>query len=141
MARMGQKPCRCILDHMRLGFVRIGVADHKAGIRVRQVKSEEVDLALYAPDDADGFTKVCLSMPRRMHQRHEHLLSSLTPAGHVILHNRDAACEAVLVPKPLKDPLRCMLLLLRACGRVWVCFEKITEHDWSNGNEENGPAD
>ena len=66
MARMGQKPCRCILDHMRLGFVRIGVADHKAGIRVRQVKSEEVDLALYAPDDADGFTKVCLSMPRRM---------------------------------------------------------------------------
>jgi|NGEPerStandDraft_6_1074524.scaffolds.fasta_scaffold234255_2 tetratricopeptide (TPR) repeat protein len=25
MARMGQKPCRCILDHMRLGFVRIGV--------------------------------------------------------------------------------------------------------------------
>ena len=25
------------------------IADHKAGIRVRQVKSEEVDLALYAP--------------------------------------------------------------------------------------------
>jgi len=44
---------------------------------VRQVKSEEVDLALYTPDDADGFTKVCLSMPRRMHQRHEHLLLSV----------------------------------------------------------------
>jgi hypothetical protein len=27
---------------------------------VRQVKSEEVNLALYATDDADGFTKVCL---------------------------------------------------------------------------------
>jgi hypothetical protein len=27
------------------------------------------DLALYAPNDADGFTKVCLSMPWRMHQR------------------------------------------------------------------------
>src|SRR5271167_1269845 len=90
------------------------IADHEAGVRVRQVKSEEVDLALYATDDADGFTKVCLSMPRRMHQRHEHLLSPLMPAGHVILHNRDAAREAVFVPKPLEDPLRRMLLLLRS---------------------------
>src|SRR5450756_864414 len=91
------------------GFRRLSrIADHKAGIRVRQVKSEEVDLALYTPDDADGFTKVCLSMPRRMHQRHEHLLRPLPPTRHVILHNRDAACEAVLVPKPLEDPLRRM---------------------------------
>src|SRR5665647_55961 len=97
------------------GFRRLSrIADHKAGIRVRQVKSEEVDLALYAPDDADGFTKVCLSMPRRMHQRHEHLLRPLPPTRHVILHNRDAACEAVLVPKPLEDPLRRMPLLLRS---------------------------
>jgi hypothetical protein len=44
---------------------------------VWQAKSEEVDLALYATDDADGFTKVCLGVPRRMHQRHEHLLSPL----------------------------------------------------------------
>ena len=43
-------------------------------------------------------------MARRMHQRHKHLLSPLTPAGHVILHNRDAAREAVFVPKPLEDP-------------------------------------
>src|SRR5947207_1118775 len=35
------------------------------------------------------------------------------PAGHVILHNRDAAWEAVLVPKPLEDPFRRMQLLLR----------------------------
>src|ERR1035437_8995597 len=73
-----------------------------------------MDLALNATDDADGFTKVCLSMPRRMHQRHEHLLSPLMPAGHVILHNRDAAREAVFVSNPLEDPLRCMLLLLRS---------------------------
>src|SRR5271163_1091396 len=53
-------------------------------------------------------------MPRRMHQRHEHLLSPLMPAGYVILHNRDAAGEAVFVPKPLEDPLRRMLLLLRS---------------------------
>ena len=81
---------------------------------MRQVKSEEVDLALDATDDADGFTKVCLGMPRRMHQRHEHLLRPLPPTRHVILHNRDAACEAVLVPKPLEDPLRRMPLLLRS---------------------------
>src|SRR5450759_2756363 len=73
-----------------------------------------MDLALDATDDADGFTKVCLSMPRRMHQRHEHLFRPQPPAGHIILHNRDAACEAVFVPKPLKDPLRRMLLLLRS---------------------------
>src|SRR5450759_158245 len=73
-----------------------------------------MDLALDATDDADGFTKVCLSMPRRMHQRHEHLFRPQPPAGHIILHNRDAACEAVLVPKPPEDPLRRMLLLLRS---------------------------
>src|SRR5450759_3311524 len=43
------------------GFRRLSrIADHKAGIRVRQVKSEEVDLALDATNDADGFTKVYL---------------------------------------------------------------------------------
>jgi len=72
---------------------------------VRQIKSEEMNLALDATDDANGFTKICLSVPRRMHQRHEHLLSPLTPAGHVILYNRDAACEAVLVPKPIEEGL------------------------------------
>jgi hypothetical protein len=62
------------------GFRRLcRIADNEAGIRVRQVKSEEVDLALYAPNDADGFTKVGLSMPWRMHQRYEHLLSPLPP--------------------------------------------------------------
>ena len=97
------------------GFRRLGgVADHEAGVRVRQVKSEEVDLALHAADDADGFAKVDLGMSRRMLQRHKHLLSPLTPAGDVILHNREAAREALLVPETLKDPLRRMLLFPRA---------------------------
>ena len=96
------------------GFRRLcRIADHEAGVRVRQVKSEKVDLALDATDDSDGFTKVYLSMPRRMLQRHEHLLSPPMPARHIILHDRDAAREAVFVPKPLEDPLRGMLLLLR----------------------------
>ena len=97
------------------GFRRLGgVADHEAGVRVRQVKSEEVDLALHTADDANGFAKVDLGMSRRMLQRHKHLLSLETRAGHVILHNREPAREAVLIPKPLEDPLRRVLLLLRA---------------------------
>ena len=107
--------CECPNVAIAEGFCRLSrIADHEAGVRMRQVKSEKVDLALDATDDADGFTKVGLSMPRRMHQRYEHLLRPLPPTRHVILHNRDAACEAVLVPKPLKDPLRRMPLLLRS---------------------------
>ena len=81
---------------------------------MRQVKSEEVDLALYAPNDADGFTKVCLSMPWRMHQRHEHLLCSLLPAGDIVLDDCNAAREPILIAEPLEDPLRRVLLLLRS---------------------------
>ena len=62
---------------------------------------------------ADRLAEVDLRVPRRMHQRHEHLLGPLPPAGHVVLHDRDAAREAVLVPQPLEDPLGRVLLLLR----------------------------
>jgi hypothetical protein len=41
------------------------------------------------------------------------LLSPLIPAGDVILHNRGAAREAVLVPETLEDPLLRMLLVPR----------------------------
>jgi len=84
-----------------------------------------VDLALYATDDADGFTKICLGVPWRMHQRYEHLLRPLPPTRNVVLHDRDAAAEAVLVPKPLEDPLRRMPLLLRA--RL-VILENAVDH-------------
>ena len=57
-----------------------------------------MDLALLPANDPDGFAKVDLRMAGRMHQRHEHLPGSLAPASHVILHDRDAAREAVLVP-------------------------------------------
>ena len=110
-AKEAERPNMAVAE----GFRRLGgVADHEAGVRVRQVKSEEVDLALHAADDADSFAKVDLGMSRRMLQRHKHLLSPLTPAGDVILHNREAAREAVLVPETLKDPLRRMLLFPRA---------------------------
>ena len=106
------------------GFRRLRrIGHHEAGVRVRQVEREEVDLALHAADDADRLAEVGLRMPRRMHQRHEHLLRPLPPAGHVVLHDRDAAREAVLVPQPLEDPLRRVLLLLRArlCRRSGCC--------------------
>jgi hypothetical protein len=41
------------------GFRRLRwIADHEAGVGVRQIKSKEVDFALYAADDADGLAKV-----------------------------------------------------------------------------------
>ena len=96
------------------GFRPLGrIGHHKAGVGVRQVERKEVDLALDATDDADRLAEVGLGMPRRVHQRHEHLLRPLPPASHVVLHDRDAAREAVLVPQPLEDPLRRVLLLLR----------------------------
>ena len=60
----------------------------------------------YTTDDADRFTKVCLSMAQADEQRHKHLLEPAdSTAGHVILHNRDATRESQYsVPKPLEDP-------------------------------------
>ena len=56
-----------------------------------------------------------------MHQRDKHLLRSLPPIGNVVLHDRDAAREVVLVAQSLKNPLRRVLLLLRSTcvvGRI-----------------------
>lgn len=44
---------------------------------MRQVKSEEVDLALNPTDDADSFAKVDLGMTRRMMRRLSRRLVSL----------------------------------------------------------------
>src|SRR6478736_4390268 len=38
-----------------------------------------MDLAFDATNDADGLAEVRLGVPRRMHQRHEHLLGPLPP--------------------------------------------------------------
>src|ERR1700732_1008715 len=117
------------------GFRRLcRITGHKTGVRVRKVKSEEVDLAFDATDNSDGFTKVYLSMSRRMLQRHEHLLSPPMPAGHIILHNRDDACETVFVPKPLEDPLRGMLSRTATCPSLWPipkAIESVTPPDGS----------
>ena len=48
-----------------------------------------------------------------MAQRHEHLALPQPPLVHVVLHDRQPAGVAVLVPKPLEDPLRGVPLLRR----------------------------
>jgi hypothetical protein len=95
----------------RLGWV----CHHEDGVRVRQIECEVVDLAFHAADDRDRLAEVGLRMPRRMDQRHEHLLGPLPPSGDIVLHDRNATREAVLITQPLEEPLgRVMLLLVNA---------------------------
>jgi len=50
-------------------------------------------------------------MPRRVHQRHEHLPGPLTLPQHVVLHDSQATGVTVFVAQPLEDPLRGVPLL------------------------------
>jgi hypothetical protein len=81
---------------------------------VRQIECEVVDLLLDAANDGQCFAEVGLCMTRRMHQRHEHLSRALLATGHVVLHDGDATGKPMLVAQPLENPLRGVLLLLRA---------------------------
>jgi hypothetical protein len=94
------------------------IGNDKAGVRVRQIKCEEVNLPLNPANDADRLAKVHLGMARRMRQRDKHLLRSLPPPRNVILHDREPAREAVFVAKPFKNPLRRVLLLLRPASAL-----------------------
>ena len=90
---------------------RIGL--HEAGVAVRQVHGEEVDLPLHPADHRQRLAKVRLRMPRIMPQRHEHLPLPLPPRQHVVLHDRQPAAITVLVAQTLEDPLRGVPLLRR----------------------------
>src|SRR5262245_33244333 len=93
----------------RLG--RIGL--HEAGIRLRQVHAEEVELATNTTDHANRFAKIHLRMAWRMRQRHERLATSCPRDADVVLHHRVATVEPVFVAQPLEDPLRGVPLLHR----------------------------
>ncbi len=82
-----------------------------AGIAVRQVESEEMCLPFDPIDDDQRLAEIGLSMPRWMGQRHEHLAASPLMLAHVILHDRVAAGEAMLIPQPLEDPFGRVALL------------------------------
>ena len=50
------------------------MANHEAGVlAVAESKAKKWILGSTPCDDADGFTRVCLGMPRRMYKRYEHL--------------------------------------------------------------------
>ena len=83
-----------------------------------------MDLPLHAADHRHRLAEVDLRMAGRMHQRHEHLLRRAAAARHVVLHDREAARKAVLVPQPLEDPLRRMPLLL---GRRFVLGQDLVD--------------
>ena len=105
--------CSVVPVTKRFGSLRrIGL--HKAGIAVRQVHRKEVDLAFHPGDLRQRLAKIHLRVARIVPQRHEHLAMPQPPRQHVVLYDRDPAGVAVLVAKPLEDPLRGMPLLLRS---------------------------
>ena len=69
--------------------------------------------ALLAADDNDRFAEIGLCVAGRMSQRHEHLLSAALPFTDVVLDDRVAAGEAVLVAQAVEDALRRVTLLSR----------------------------
>jgi hypothetical protein len=72
-----------------------------------------VDLALDPRDLRQRLAKIHLRMAGIVPQWHEHLAMPQPLRPHVVLNDGDPAGIAVLVAKPLKDPLRGMPLLSR----------------------------
>jgi hypothetical protein len=94
------------------------VTHHKDRVRMRQNHRKEVDLALNAANHTESFTKISLGMSWRMDERYKHLLRTLAPSSHVILHDRNPARETVLVSEPLKNAPGRMSLLF---GAILIC--------------------
>src|SRR3984893_5485217 len=90
---------------------RIGLDE--AGVRMRQVEAEHMQLYPYAADDTNAFAEVDLRMARRMGQRHEDLARPAAGDPNVILHYGITAAKAVLDPQPFENPLRRVPLLRR----------------------------
>ena len=78
-------------------------ADTRAGstVAVRQAEDEEVRLLLDPADHHQRFAEVRLRVAGRVMQRHEHLATAPLVLAQVRLHDRGAAGEAVLFPKPI----------------------------------------
>ena len=94
------------------GLRRIG--SYKTRVAVRQVHRKEVDLAFHPGDLRQRLAKIHLRMAGIVPQWHEYLALPQPPRQHVVLNDGDPAGVAVLVAKPLEDPLRGMPLLLRS---------------------------
>jgi hypothetical protein len=92
-----------------LGRVRLD----EAGIRVRPVEAEEMDLLPDTCDHRHRLAKVGLGMAGRMGERHEDLLAAGMLFAQVVRHDRIAAGKTMLGPQALVDPLGRMPLLGR----------------------------
>jgi len=86
------------------------IGPNVARIAVRQIESEEMRLLLDSPDHDKRFTKVSLRMPRRMTERHEHLLAGALPGPDVVLDDGVSAIKAALIAQPFEDTLCGMVL-------------------------------
>ncbi len=90
-----------------------GIGLHKAAIRLRQVHAEIMQPHTLACDDGIGFTKINLSVPGPVAQRHEHLAGTQPQRTNVIAQDRQATRIAMLSLQPLEYPLARMALLGR----------------------------
>jgi hypothetical protein len=86
---------------------------HKAIIRMRQVHRQIVRLLLNASDRNHGFAEVRLRLARRMHQRHEHLLTVQRSRAYVVLHDGVTTGELMLFFWPIENALDRVPLLGR----------------------------
>ena len=90
---------------------------HEAGVGMRQVHAEEVDLPAHAADGGDRFAEVDLRVAGWVRQRHEGLPPARACDPDVVLHHRVAAAIAVLVAQTLENPLG-RVTLLDGCDPV-----------------------
>jgi len=104
--RRGVAGAKCLRRLLRIGL-------HEAGVAVRKVKREEVDLPFHPADLSQRLAEVDLRMSRIMAQRYKHLALPQPALVHIILHDGQPAGVAVLFPKALEDPLRGVALLRR----------------------------
>ena len=78
---------------------------------MRQVHAEIVHPLLLAGDIDIGFAKIGLGMTWSVAEWNEHFLGAQFGPRHILPHDRHPAAKAMLVPQPLKDPLRRVPLL------------------------------
>src|ERR1700760_2051013 len=105
------------------GFRRVGL--HKAGVALWQVDCKEVDLALYPGNLRHRLAQVRLRRAGIMPQRDEDLELPQSARQHVVLNNGAPAGIAVLVAKPLEDPLRGMPLLSRPAHLAEILLDPL----------------
>lgn len=92
---------------------RCRVSSDIAAVTVRQIEHEEVRLLLDTADLHQRFPEIGLGITCRVGQRHEHLPATLLTFPDVILDNRIAAGEPMLLAQAIEHPLGRMALLAR----------------------------